>query len=226
MALSFFFILYLLINVMLLTRRQKDQRILDLFEQGHSTREIAQEVHASFHYIGAVLRKATKEKEIEEQQVQKASLSTQAYKLFLKGRNPVEVAITLNIRQPEVDQYFKEFCKLEKLNGVYQMYEEITADIESFVNLYKLMKDANLKPEQTVKLLSFANNNLADLHFKCNALRTELEHLNGRKESLDKGLENITKNLEYYSPRCQQELSKMSQPLPTKRKTREFSKKF
>jgi hypothetical protein len=33
------------------------------------------------------------------------------------------------------------------------------------------MKDADLKPEQTVKLLSFANNNLADLHLKCNALR-------------------------------------------------------
>ena len=61
------------------------------------------------------------------------------------------------------------------------MCEEITADIGSFVNLYKLMKDADLKPEQTVKLLSFANNNLADLHFKCNALRTELEHLNGRR---------------------------------------------
>ena len=57
MALSFFFILYLLINVMLLTRQQKDQRILDLFEQGHNTREIAHEVHASFSYIGAVLRK-------------------------------------------------------------------------------------------------------------------------------------------------------------------------
>ena len=211
MALSFFFILYLLINVMLLTRQQKDQRILDLFEQGHNTREITHEVHASFSYIGAVLRKAAKEKEIEEQQVQKASLSTQAYKLFLGGKNPVQVAITLNIRQPEVDQYFKEFCKLEKLNGLYQMYEEITADVGSLVNLYKLMKDADLKPEQTVKLLSFANNNLADLHLKCNALRTELEHLNGRKESLNNALQNITKNLEYYTLRCQQELSKMDQ---------------
>ncbi len=196
---------------MVLTRREKEQRILELLEQGHNTREVAQETHTSFSYIGAVRRKAAKEKEIEEEQVQKASLSTQAYKLFLEGKNPVQVSIALNIREPEVDQYFKEYFKLEKLENLYQMYREIIDDIETFVKLYKLMKDADMKPEQTVKLLSFANNGLVSLHFEYNALKTEVEYLKGQKEELSNALENIKKNLVYYTSLCQKKIAEMEQ---------------
>jgi hypothetical protein len=196
---------------MILTRQEKEQHILDLLEQGHNTREVAQETHTSFSYIGAVQRKAVKEKEMEQEHVQKASLSTQAYRLFLKGNNPVHVAIELNLREHEVDEYFKEYCKLEKLDNLYRMYQEITNDIEPFVELYKLMKDADMKPEQVTKLLSFANNGLVSLHFECNVLKTEVEYLKGQKEGLSKALENIKKNLEHYSSLCRKELTNLDQ---------------
>ena len=49
--------------------------------------------------------------------------------------------------------------------------------------MYKLIKDADMKPEQTVKLLSFANNGLVSLHFEYNALKTEVEYLKGKKRN-------------------------------------------
>jgi hypothetical protein len=60
--------------------------VIDLYKQGKTFREIAQEVHMSFGSIGAILRKLTgdennKEGEGEQQKVEQ-SKETQAFKLF------------------------------------------------------------------------------------------------------------------------------------------------
>jgi hypothetical protein len=49
------------------------------------------------------------EKEDKEKQTQQAFASTRAYDLFLQGKTPVQVAIELNIREPEATQYYKEY---------------------------------------------------------------------------------------------------------------------
>jgi transposase len=66
---------------MVLSRQEKEKLVLDLYNQGKSTREIAQEVRMSFSGIGAIL-KAEEEKEAQGKQEQKLSLASQAYKLF------------------------------------------------------------------------------------------------------------------------------------------------
>ena len=90
----------------------------------------------------------------------------------------------------------------------------------------KSIKDADMKPEQTVKLLSFANNGLVSLHFEYNALKTEVEYLKGQKEELSNDLENIKKNLVYYTSLCQKKIAEMEGAISTDKKTREFGKKF
>ena len=87
---------------MVLTREQKERLVLDLYNQGKSTREIAEEARMSFRDIGAILDKAEEEKKTSKEQAEKVSQSTQAYKLFSEGKSPVQVAIALNIREPEV----------------------------------------------------------------------------------------------------------------------------
>ena len=42
---------------MVLTRQEKEQHILDLYNQGYNTRTIAQETHTSFRDIGAILKR-------------------------------------------------------------------------------------------------------------------------------------------------------------------------
>jgi transposase len=71
---------------MVTTRQQRERLVLDLYNQGKNTREIAEEARMSFSAIGAILKKAEKEKELQGAQEQKLSLSSQAYKLFSERR--------------------------------------------------------------------------------------------------------------------------------------------
>jgi hypothetical protein len=63
------------------------------------------------------LNKARVEKEAEEQQGQKLSLSSQAYKLFSEHKSLAQVAIALNLREPEVTKFYMEYCKLTHLES-------------------------------------------------------------------------------------------------------------
>jgi DNA-binding CsgD family transcriptional regulator len=91
---------------MVLTREEKERFVLDLYNQGKSTREIAEEARMSFRDIGAILNKAKEEKETSKEQAEKVSQSTQAYKLFSEGKSPVQVAIALNLQEPEVAKFY------------------------------------------------------------------------------------------------------------------------
>jgi hypothetical protein len=107
---------------MVLTRQEKERLVLDLYNQGKTIREIAKEARMSFRDIGAILNKAVKEKtegikqqndnnDVEEskeqEQQQHLSLSAQAYKLFSDRKTPLEVAIALNLGQPEVTKLYR-----------------------------------------------------------------------------------------------------------------------
>ena len=56
---------------MVLTREEKERFVLDLYNQGKSTREIAEEARMSFRDIGAILDKAEEEKETSKEQAEK-----------------------------------------------------------------------------------------------------------------------------------------------------------
>ena len=72
------------------------------------------------------------------------SQSTQAYKLFSEGKSPVQVAIALNIREPEVAKFYVEYWRLRQLYSLNRIYEEIKDDIGYFVRLYRLAKVARM----------------------------------------------------------------------------------
>jgi transposase len=88
-----------------LTREERIRRVLEHHSQSMGTREIAKLLHMSFSDIGKVLKDADKEKESEQQRTQRAFVSTQAYKLFSKGKKPVQVAVALNLREPEAVKF-------------------------------------------------------------------------------------------------------------------------
>jgi DNA invertase Pin-like site-specific DNA recombinase len=44
---------------MMLNRTEKEQRVIELYQQGKTIREIAQGVHMSFGGIGSIIRKVT-----------------------------------------------------------------------------------------------------------------------------------------------------------------------
>jgi hypothetical protein len=90
------------------------------------------------------------------------TLASQAYKLFSKGKTPIQVAIALNLRQTEVTEFYKEYWRLKHQYDLSHIYEEIKGDIGSFLNLYKLARD-----------LKIANNNLPAVNQRCEDLKRE-----------------------------------------------------
>jgi cytidylate kinase len=82
----------------MLTRQEKEKLVIDLYNQGKTIRDIAKELRMSFRDIGSILKKASGEKEENQDKEQSLlSPSTQAYRLFLKGKAPIETAIALDL---------------------------------------------------------------------------------------------------------------------------------
>ena len=122
-------------------KQEREERVLDLhFNQNKKYRQIAQEMKMSLRDIGEFVNRAKEEKDLQEH---KSSL-VQTYDLFSKGKVPLEVAITLNLWQPQTTQYYAEYLKLSGLDDIIKLYLEFKGDISYFVNLCKAAKSANI----------------------------------------------------------------------------------
>jgi hypothetical protein len=197
---------------MVLTRQEKEKLVLDLYNQGKSTREIAEEARMSFRDIGVILDKAEEEKEASKEQAEKVSQSTQAYKLFSEGKSPVQVAIALNIREPEVARFYVEYWKLRQLYSLYKIYEEIKDGIGPFVNLYTLAKVARMGVKQVVRLLEIANNDLPVVEHRYERSKRDLDSIEADKHNSARILQEISdqiatmcKTLDQYQLSCKEE---------------------
>jgi transcriptional regulator len=77
--------------MMVLTREEKERRVLNLYNQGRTYREIAKEVRISPRDIGIILRKAEQNSQKQQQEdsgknndraAQPLDKTTRAYQLF------------------------------------------------------------------------------------------------------------------------------------------------
>src|SRR5215208_5000645 len=91
---------------------------------------------------------------------QEETLSTQAYRLFSKGKTPIEVAVILNLGEADVTRYYKEYWRLRQLHGLYLAYEETEGEIEPFLKLYSLSKSEGMNAKHVINVLKIANGDL------------------------------------------------------------------
>ena len=105
----------------IMTRKERERLVLDLYNQGKTIREIAKEVRMSFSDIGVVLNKAVEEKvegskqeqdninskNHNQENEQHLSISAQAYKLFSDRKTPLEVAIALNLEESKAIKFYR-----------------------------------------------------------------------------------------------------------------------
>ena len=201
---------------MILTREGKEKLVLDLYNEGKSTREIAQIAHMSFRDICAIIDKKEKEQEVKEGQTRQGFLSTHAYKLFSEGKTPEEVAIALNLRQPQVTEFYTEHWKLKGLYMLNQIYEEMKGNIGSFVNLYELAKNAGMNVPHVNRLLTIANNDLPSVESRYEGLKKEAATLEYEKENSAREFQQVNdqiimmrKTLDSTRLDCEKEMSRL-----------------
>jgi hypothetical protein len=121
-----------------------------------------------------------------------------AYDLFFKGKLPVEVAIALNLREPEAIKLFIEYCKLKRLHKFYLAYKELGDEgIGYFVKLYKLAKKEGYSREQVVKILQLVDENNS-YHTLCERKRQELKNINSEASRIVTLVNRFKNNNEEY----------------------------
>jgi DNA-binding CsgD family transcriptional regulator/Txe/YoeB family toxin of Txe-Axe toxin-antitoxin module len=192
----------------MLTRQEREQAVLDLYNQGKTIREISKEIRMSFRDIGAVLKKEEKEKERKKRQLDNnsstysdstqngVSLSTQAHKLFSQGKTPLEVAIELDLSEKKVTKYYKEYWKLKGLYMLNLIHDEIKDDIIDFAKLYRLSKASGKTAEHVVNLLNIANNDLFALENKHEKLQQNVNHLESKDLDFSISLEDLKSQIQ------------------------------
>ena len=104
-------------------------------------------------------------------------------KLYSEGKTPEEVAFALNLRQPQVTEFYTGHWKMKGLYMLNQIYEELKGNIGSFVNLYGLAKTADMNVQHVNRLLTIANNDLPSVDSRYERLKKEAATLEYEKEN-------------------------------------------
>ena len=113
-----------------LNQWEKQELIIKLRKEGKTYREIAHIAGVSLRDIKPTLRKyerklQTKKGEENNQKIKKLSKKRcRAYDLFRNRKNPVEVAIDLELDYEQVSKYWKEFLRLNNMTKLYNIYIE------------------------------------------------------------------------------------------------------
>ena len=168
----------------MLTRQEKERLVIDLYNQGKTIRDIAKDLRMSFRDIGSILKKASGENEEKQDIKEPLSPSTQAYRLFSKGKTPIHVAIALNLSEEETTKFYQDYLNLKQMHDLRRVYEEIGDDIVHFLKLYKLSKGAHMNPQHVVNLLQISNEYLPLLEQKYKRLTNEIDSLESEKQKL------------------------------------------
>ena len=179
------------------------------------------------------MKKASGELEEKQDIKESLSLSNKAYRLFSKGKTPIQVAITLNLSEEETTKFYQEYWNLKQMHELRMVYEEIGPDIVPFLKLYRLSKDAHMNSRQIINLLQIANNDLPAVEQRYKKLQRNVNDLESKEldlsidlEDLNGQIRNAKQMLDSYRLCCRKEVSKTlqlrSQNMELDRLLREF----
>ena len=169
-----------------MTRAQKEQYVIQLYEEDKDFRQIAQMAHMSLRDISAIVKRHKDKIERESGQLEERnnddyndikskSKTTQAIKMFSEGQEPTQVVIELDLPPEEVRMIYRQYLETENMYDFLQVYDQIKHSgkhsISSFLRLYRIVNDLKLGEQQLTNVLNLAKYN-------------QLEHLQWKVEYL------------------------------------------
>jgi hypothetical protein len=175
---------------------ERKKRVIDLYyNQGKTMREIAKIERMSIRDISAIIKEEEARRLQYKHQQHQEDLSAQAYKLFSDRKTPLEVAITLNLRESEATKFYREYWKLNQQHNLNMVYEETKGDIEPFIKLYRLSKSKGVGVKQVVDVLAIANNDLSAIEERFKRLRNDVGMRQFQKHTLERNLYQLNNQI-------------------------------
>jgi predicted transcriptional regulator len=199
--------------MMVLTREGKERRVIDLYNQGRTYREIAKEARISPRDIGHILRKAEQNSQRQQQEdsgknngraAEPLDKTTRAYQLFSEGKKPIEVAIELGLDRSETIPLYRDFWKLKRLYTLNSVYEQIGEEIRTFLKLYKIVKDQGMlgNLESVVSTLKGAAYDIPVLHKQLELVKNEVATSQYEKQKLSNRIVDLKRLEQSHSEAC------------------------
>jgi hypothetical protein len=169
-----------------LNKKEKEQLVIKLYQDGKTIREIAQQVHMSFGDIGKIIRTIDSDDDTNSDYCNNKSKSTKALYLFKSGKKPIDVAIELDISASEVEELQQEYWALNQLHELGFVYNEIRNYLQSFNKLFNLLKRNKMLGDGYIsKFLRYANYDLPTLENKFQKLTGDVIELEWKKRDLN-----------------------------------------
>jgi predicted DNA-binding protein YlxM (UPF0122 family) len=172
---------------------ERRKHVINLyFNQHKSYAEIAEIERISPRDIHTIIKEEETEQQKHKYQQQNEEKSSKAYELFSEGKRPVEVAIALNLREPEATKLYREYWRLERLHKLNLIYKETNGKLGPFLKLYRLMKEKGMSIEQVVNSVDTAIHKLPYMESLYEQTKDQVEKMQHTRE----GLVNDIRDLE------------------------------
>jgi predicted transcriptional regulator len=169
------------------SKQEKEKLVIDLYSQGKTYRQIAEQVKISPNDIHAILKKEEERNNIivTKHQKQSSLFAAKAYELFSKGNTPLQASVALNIRQSDVTKYFREYWKLQGLQKLDSLYRKTNGKIWLIWKLYKkLVKEKGMSIEQVVNAVNISVNKLPYMEILYGQAKDETEKIQRTSQRL------------------------------------------
>jgi hypothetical protein len=193
---------------------ERKKHVIDLYHnQEKTTREIAEIERISLHDISAIL----KEEEDRQEKNKEQELSSKAYKLFSEGKITVEVAIELNLREPEVTKLYRGYLKLGDLINSILYTKRQNGKIWSLWKLYRqIVKKRGISIEKVAYAVDTDINKLPHMETLYRQAKDQAEKMQRTIQRLANhiaGLERKISILDKTAFSCEQECRRKHQEI-------------
>ena len=168
--------IFIIMSEKKLNKFEKEKKVIELYKEGLTIREISQIVHMAFRDIGKIIKKYVEETD-ENKKLQK-KIAIEALTLFYQGRKPIEVAISLELGCEETEKIYQQYWRLNNLHILDSIYQEIKEEISNFIDVYYKFKSENRTSEEIKVLISILQ---------------EVSNLEKYKKTLEEKIENYEK---------------------------------
>jgi hypothetical protein len=140
-----------MMNVMILSEKDKEALVIDMLNKGLTSREIAKQQHVSFSYIKKVRAKITEDVDDKKNPL---SVPSKDFRLFLKGRSIGHVAIGLDLPTYQVMKIHSDYLALQNRQDVLSMLSENRNNLTDLLKLLRYLRKTNLVLRMSKKQLT------------------------------------------------------------------------
>jgi len=186
---------------------EREKQVLELYDSGKSTRDIAKTLRMSLRDISFILKKNQVKQGIvindnvnNNKNKYPNEKATQSYRLFSQGKKLVEVSIELGLRENEASKLFSEFLRLKGQDEVYEIYLENKHYLKSLRKLHRVIKREGVTADRIewfVNMVKIGAYKIPELQKQYAKLKDEVEIIDERKVRSKHELDKMNNQITY-----------------------------